>query len=180
MIASFRVLFPVLIVLVAASPGVALAEDPTAATVPAVSRAAILGPDAAACASGSHGSAVLVTVSGFKDRAGNVRVQLYSDNDKDFLRSGMKLTAEGKIFRRVEAATPADGDAAICVQLPGPGRYTLAVLHDRNADGQLNVFSDGFGFPNNPKVSFSPPKADKAAFNAGDGITALSIRLKYF
>jgi uncharacterized protein (DUF2141 family) len=143
------------------------------------SEASILGPDAAACDTQSSEVAALVTVTGFKDRSGKIRVQLYPDNDKDFLRSGKKLTAEGKVFRRVEAPTPAEGDAAICVKLPGAGRYAMAVLHDRNADGKLNVFSDGFGFPNNPKVRLGTPDVDKVAFQAGTGVTALAVRIDY-
>lgn len=140
---------------------------------------AVLGADAAACAEGSSDSAALVTVTGFKDRSGNVRVQLYPANKKDFLRSGKKLTAEGKVFRRVEAPTPADGDASICVKLPAPGHYAMAVLHDRDADGKLDVFSDGFGFPNNPKVRFGSPDVDKVAFEAEVGITKLAITIDY-
>lgn len=158
----------------------ASAEDTATATVASVTVPEILGPDAAACAPQSGKAAALVIVSGFKDHTGNVRVQLYPDNDKDFLRSGRKLKAEGKVFRRVETATPADGDAAVCVQLPGKGRFTMAVMHDRNGDGKLNVFSDGYGFPNNPKVKFGAPDADNVAFDAGDGITQLAIRLRYF
>lgn len=142
--------------------------------------AAILGPDAGACAPEAASVAALVTVSGFKDRSGKIRVQLYPDNDKDFLRSGKKLTAEGKVFRRVDAPTPGDGDAEICVQLPAPGRYALAVLHDRDGDGKLDVFSDGYGFPNNPKVGLGAPDVDKVAFTAASGLTPLAITLDYF
>ena len=139
----------------------------------------VLGPDAAACAPESGGTAALVTVSGFKDRSGNVRLQLYPDNEKDFLRSGKKLTAEGKVFRRVETPMPADGDAVICIKLPQPGRFSMAVLHDRNADGKLNIFSDGFGFPNNPKVRLGTPDVEKVTFTAAQGLTPLAITVGY-
>lgn len=140
----------------------------------------VSGPDAQACAADLQDVAALVTITGFKDRQGNVRLQLYPDNNKDFLRSGKKLTAEGKVFRRVEAPTPEAGDAEICIKLPGPGRYALAALHDRNADGKLNVFSDGYGFPNNPKVGLGAPDVEKVAFSATAGVLNIAITLDYF
>src|SRR5687768_4619744 len=52
---------------------------------------AALGPDAASCREGASEPAVLVNVTGFKNRAGRVRVQLYGSNPSDFLAKGRKL-----------------------------------------------------------------------------------------
>ena len=50
-----------------------------------------LGPDAAACRPGSNRSAVLVTVDGFRERTGNVRVALYGSNPATFLERGQTV-----------------------------------------------------------------------------------------
>lgn len=50
-----------------------------------------------------------------------------------------------------------------------PGTYALAVIHDQDSNGKLSSNAVGypiekFGFSNNPKVYFSPPSFEKAAF----------------
>ncbi len=139
----------------------------------------ILGPDAEACAHTASGPSVLVRVYGFKDRSGNVRVELYPATPEDFLASRTKLTAEGKVFKRIDVPTPAEGDAHICVELPEFGSYALSVLHDRNASGKLDPFSDGFGFPNNPTLGMSKPDVEEATFIAF-GKMNLDIVLNYW
>ncbi len=145
------------------------------------SRAAadVLGPDAEACSHTASGPSVLVRVHGFKDRSGNVRVELYPATPDDFLASRTKLTEEGKVFKRIDVPTPADDDAHICVELPDFGSYALSVLHDRNASGKLDPFSDGFGFPNNPKLGMSKPDVEEATFTAFGKIN-LDIVLNYW
>jgi len=132
------------------------------------------------CDAAGREAVAIVTVSGFKDRTGNVRVELYPATDEDFLAPGRKLREEGKIFQRIDLPTPVDGNAVVCVGLPAEGTYAIAVLHDRNASGKLDPFSDGFGFPNNPRLGFSKPAVSKAAFTAGAGQTRLDVVLNYW
>ncbi len=139
----------------------------------------ILGPEAAACSRIADGPSVLVRVYGFKNRAGNVRVELYPATQEDFLASRAKLTSEGKLFKRFDVRTPESGDVRICVAVPEDGEYSLSVLHDRNASGKLDVFSDGYGFPNNPRLGMSKPSVDKATFTVS-GKAKLDIVLNYF
>ena len=51
------------------------------ASVPGAAQAT-MGPDAAACRNGQGRPAILVTVDGFKERTGNVRVALYGSNPR--------------------------------------------------------------------------------------------------
>lgn len=136
----------------------------------AVSAQPVLGADAAVCAGG--GPAALVRVHGFKDRAGNLRVQLYTDREADFLEKGRKL-------RRVELPVTAAEPMHVCVALPSPGRYTLAVLHDRDANGKLSLSSDGVGFSNNPRLGLGKPDVTRVTFAATAGVTRLSVILNY-
>ena len=173
MLTPKRVFFP-LAVLVTLSFGAA-GSAYSIATSPE-----ILGPDAPSCAPDSAGPAVLLHIDGFKDRKGHVRAELYPPTQADFVAPGSRLRAEGKTFRRIDVPTPESGEASICVQLPGPGTYAMAVMHDRDADSHLDVFSDGFGFPNNPRVGFAIPDVAKVAFTVTTGVTSFEVLLNYW
>ena len=111
----------------------------------------------------------VVTVEGLKDQKGNLRVEVYPDNDRDFLVNRMG---------RTEVPTPT-GEPQICVQLPKPGRFAIVVHQDRDADNSFDVFSDGFGFSNNPKLGFSKPDVDEVAFPTTGKVTHLTVDMHY-
>ncbi len=139
----------------------------------------ILGPQPEACAEGASGPSVLVHVHGFKDLSGNLRVELYPAVEGDFLASRAKLEGEGKVFQRIDMPTPQTGVADVCVALPAPGPYALSVLHDRNASGKLDAFSDGFGFPNNPRLGYGKPDVTEATITV-DGRMRVDVALNYW
>jgi uncharacterized protein (DUF2141 family) len=68
----------------------------------------------------------------------------------------------------------------ICVPVPAPGRYAVAVHHDLNTNGSRDRH-DGGGYSRNPKVSlFSPkPAYAKAAFDVGNGPARVGVTLLY-
>jgi uncharacterized protein (DUF2141 family) len=144
----------------------------TVAATPAAAQT-ILGPDAAACQAGAPGPAVLVRVYGFKDRGGQLRVQLYGNNPDDFL-------AKGKKLQRIDLPMQADGDMVVCVSLPSRGDFAVAVRHDRDGNGKSG-WNDGGGFSGNPKISFPSlkPKHEDSAFTARDGITVVDVVMNY-
>ena len=139
----------------------------------------VLG-DSAACAAGATVPAVLAWIEGFKDRKGKVRLELFPDNDEDFLQDDFILTGAGKTFRRIELPTPPSGPVAICLRAPKSGRYTMALVHDRDGLRKFSFSVDGVGFPGNPKMGWGKPKAEKAMVIVGSGVTILHIRLNYF
>jgi uncharacterized protein (DUF2141 family) len=122
---------------------------------------------------------VEIHVSGFKDRDGKVRAELFSDKKDEFLASRKVLEAQGKIFHRIDIQTPASGEAVICMPVPKPGRYALVVLHDRNANGKLDPFTDGFGFPNNPKLKLGKPDVSLATIAVSNDPYRSNIVLNY-
>jgi len=138
----------------------------------AAAQAQVLGPDAEACHAGARGPAVLVHVQGFKDRAGRVRLQYYTDKPDEYL-------ASGKYLRRVELPVTASGDMAICITLPSPGRYAFVVLHDRDSDGRLSIWSDGIGFSRNPRLGFAKPASTSTVVECGPGVEVMNIVLNY-
>lgn len=153
----------------AALLGLAAAGAACALPAPA---SAQLGPDAAACRS-SSGQAVLVTVDGFRARTGNIRVAIYGSDPRLFL-------ARGQTLRKINVPVTASGAMRICVALPGPGRYAVAVRHDVNGNNHSD-WSDGGGFSRNPRVSLTNlrPRYENVAINVGRGITPVSVVLNY-
>jgi uncharacterized protein (DUF2141 family) len=154
----------------AALAGTALAGAAFALAQPA---AAQLGPDAAACRSGGS-PAVLVTVDGFRQRTGNIRVAIYGSDPRRFL-------ARGQTLKKVNVPVTRGGPMRICVALPGAGRYAIAVRHDVNGDNRRGDWSDGGGFSRNPRVSLTNlrPRYDNVAINVGRGVTQVGVVLNY-
>ena len=129
---------------------------------------------AARCENGMDRPAIKLRVQNFKDRKGNIRAQLYNDKPDEFLEKGKKLL-------RIEFAVPQDDSPVeICVPLEEAGTYALFLLHDRNGNGKANVFSEGFGISNNPKMKLRRPRHDEAAFEVGNEVLDMEIDLQYF
>jgi uncharacterized protein (DUF2141 family) len=148
----------------------------------AAAQAPILGPDAAACRSGSNETALLVVIDGFKHRDGLVRAEVYPANDDDFLKLDHRLKAEGKFFRRIEVAPPRSGPAKICVRLPEPGDYAVVALHTTNVETHRRKFNfreDGVGFVNNPRLGLNQPKAERVSLTARRGVNEEVVILNY-
>lgn len=138
-----------------------------------------LGKAEAACRPNEAGPALLVGITGLKDRKGLLRAELYPDNDSDFLADDAVLINARKTFRRVDLDLPASGPVTLCLRVPGPGRYSLSVLHDRNRNLKWDKLSDGLGFGGNPRLGWSKPKAASASVLAGAGPTRTEIVMNY-
>ncbi|MBC2664107.1 DUF2141 domain-containing protein [Novosphingobium flavum] len=139
-----------------------------------------LGKAEGLCRPGEPGPALLVDVAGLKDHVGNVKLEVYPANDDDFLDDDDALVAEHKVFRRVEQPLPASGPATVCVRIPGPGAYSLVVLHDRNGDHKFNFTSEGIGFAGNPRIGLGLPSASEAAVVVtGSGLSRTAVVMNY-
>ena len=129
--------------------------------------------DPAACRAGG-GPAVNVRISGITPGHGILRVQLYRGTAADWLKSG-------RWINRIEV--PAHGSSAtVCMPVPGPGTYGIAVRHDVNGNGQTDIRTDGGGMSNNPSISIlnlGKPSYDKTAFSVGNDVKTISIQMKY-
>lgn len=136
--------------------------------------------DAGACAPGSSGPAILAHFDGLKDRKGTLRLELYPDNDADFLDDDTSLINSRKTFKRIEVPTPQEGAATICMRIDQPGVYALALIHDRDNARKFSFSSDGVGFPGDPKLGWRKPRAAKAAVKVGDGVAEIHVTMKYF
>ncbi|WP_308910223.1 DUF2141 domain-containing protein [Pseudokordiimonas caeni] len=123
------------------------------------------------CEVPAGGAVVRAEIHNIRSAEGNLRAQIYSNDKAEFLKKGKKLV-------RIEVPALED-DASMCVPLPAPGRYALVILHDRNANGKSDFFSEGFGFSNNPKLGLSAPDHEDVVFDAPPGETLVSIDLQY-
>lgn len=150
-----------------------IAVGAAALTASAAPAQAALGPDAAACSPGANRPAVLVSVNGFKNRVGKLRIQLYGDNPSDFLERGKKL-------KRIDLPVTRGGAMNVCVAVPSAGTYAIAVRHDADANGKSN-WNDGGGFSNNPKLSLLKlkPSHRSTAVTVGRGVKTVPVVLNY-
>ena len=136
-------------------------------------RATALGPDAAACRAAAAAPAVLVRVGGFKARRGMLRVQVYGGDPADFLAKGRKL-------KRIELPVTPTGPMEVCVALPRPGNYAVAVRHDIDGSGKSD-WNDGGGFSRNPHLSLVAlkPRFEDVVIGVGAGPRAIDVVLNY-
>jgi len=64
------------------------------------------------------------------------------------------------------------------------GKYALAVIHDENMNGKLDlnwmgIPTEGYGFSNGAKALLGPPSFDAASFRYTGGPLDMAISLKY-
>jgi uncharacterized protein (DUF2141 family) len=130
-----------------------------------------LDNDLSRCASGP---AVRIQISGVTPAQGILRVQLYRGTEADWLKTGHWLN-------RIEV--PARGaSATVCMPLPGPGTYGIAVRHDVNGNGKTDLRTDGGGMSNNPPISIlnlGRPSYKQTAFSVTNGVKTISIQMRY-
>lgn len=138
-----------------------------------------LGKAEGQCRPNESGPSFLVDVIGIKDRTGMLKLEVYPSNDADFLQDDNILINAGKTFRRVEIEPPQSGAASLCIRVPGPGPYSLSLLHDRDRNRKFGWTVDGIGFASNPKLGWSKPKAVKTRAVAGTGPTRIQIVMNY-
>jgi len=131
------------------------------------------------CRANETGPAFLINVEGLKDRQGMVRVELYPNDDKDFLADDNVLIMAGKTFRRAEMKVPASGPVVLCIRAPSAGTYTLSLLHDRDSNRKLGLSVDGVAFPGDPKLCWGQPKGREARANVGNGPTKINVTMQY-
>ena len=123
------------------------------------------------------GPQVMVRITGFRDRAGQVRVRLFGGSPSTYFDKTRALV-------RVEIPTPRSQPVDICVPAPGPGVYAVDVRHDGNGNGRTDR-QDGGGVSGNPSVSlfdvlFSRrPAPATVQFRVGTGTTVVPVTLMY-
>ncbi|NBC37860.1 DUF2141 domain-containing protein [Novosphingobium sp. FSY-8] len=138
-----------------------------------------LGKAEGKCRPGESGPSLMVEVVGLKDRTGRLKLEIYPNNDADFLMDDNVLVYQGKAFRRVEEDLPPTGPVRLCIRVPAPGTYSLMLLHDRDNNRKFGWWVDGIGFGSNPRLGWSKPKAAHTGVAVGAGPTPTRVVLNY-
>ncbi|MFM7029401.1 MAG: DUF2141 domain-containing protein [Chakrabartia sp.] len=143
---------------------------------PGAGAAQALGPNPGLCDGGAE-PAILVKVSGLKNRNGKIRVRTFTGDPDTYFNKKYAL-------KRLEYPTPAAGPVEICVPVSAPGVYAVDIRHDANDNGDTDR-SDGVGASGNPKFSLwhilfgKKPPAQQVQIAVGRGTTIVAIQVRY-
>lgn len=155
----------------------ALTATAIAATVMGGSTAASANTNAPNCAGPVSDTWINVTVDGVRNGNGLMAVTLYADEPRKF------LVKKGSMYvGRVDASAP---ETRMCLFVPKPGVYALAVYHDEDSSrnlkrsGVLGLPEEGFGFSNNPPTIASIPSFRSVRLNISKSGLSTRIHLKY-
>jgi len=116
-----------------------------------------------------------VNVKNVKSASGLVAVTLYADNSKKF------LVKHGSLYvGRVPAKA---GTTRVCIYVPKPGVYAVAVYHDQDGNRKFNRSGIGFpkepfGFSNNASTLAGLPAFKSVRINVPKDGFEMSITLK--
>ena len=116
-----------------------------------------------------------LAITGLRSEKGNVLVCL-SANPEYF----PDCTEDKKARKLKVSATHA---ASIQIAGVKPGIYAVALIHDENANGKMDLRlflpREGFGFSRNPRIGMGPPKFKSAQFTVGADDERYDVRMKY-
>lgn len=120
------------------------------------------------------GPAVWMQVTNVEGSSGTMRFQLYPGTSADWLESG-------RWINRIELPARS-GTMMVCMPVPRPGNYAIAIRHDKNGNGRTDITRDGGGMSNNPSINvfnLGKPGIDKTRFTIGREVLPMSIRMRY-
>jgi uncharacterized protein (DUF2141 family) len=127
------------------------------------------------CAGTVSDMKLVVVVEDVRSERGLMVSTLYPGDATKFLKLGGAL--------QVWRAAVSKPVTSVCVWLPGPGVYSMAVYQDVNSNGKFDhkVLRgiEPFGFSDNPPIAFSQPKYEATAFRASGPETTIHVKLNY-
>ena len=115
-------------------------------------------------------------VDGVRNGTGLIAVTLYPDSSSKF------LAKHGSLYvGRVDART---GTNRVCIFVPKPAVYAVAVYHDENANQSFNrtgmgLPAEGYGFSNNPSTIAGLPSFRSVRLNVPKPGLTTQVQLKY-
>lgn len=145
-------------------------------SVAALALAAPAAAQAPDCTGTPSDTKLYVDVANVKASTGLIAVTLYGDSRKKF------LATRGSLYvGRVPAKA---GTTRVCIYLPAPGYYGLAVYHDANGNRRfdkngLGLPAEAFGFSRNAKTLFGLPSWDSVRMHVPRTGMRTTVRLKY-
>ena len=91
----------------------------------------------------------------------------------------VKVDTKGGKISKIKL--PVTGKAMdVCVPVPAPGRYAVAIHHDLNANGSRDI-NDGAGYSNNPKLSLAnlKPAFSRTSVQVGAEPRRVGVVMQY-
>jgi uncharacterized protein (DUF2141 family) len=137
---------------------------------------AVVASPAAACTGRPSATRLFVNVDNVRSSQGLIAVTLYADD------RGRFLAKRGSLY--VGRVPARQGRTRVCIHLPEPGIYALAVYHDADGDRSfdrtaLGLPAEGFGFSNNPPTFFGLPNFDRVRVNVARTGLSTTVKLNY-
>jgi len=125
-----------------------------------------------AVAPGSDSGDLEIEIVGLRSSVGQVRIAVF-DSEEEWLGTATHakvVDLEGTECRWIVEGIPL-------------GDYGIAVFHDVNENGKndrnlLGIPKEPYGFSNNVRASFGPPKWSKAKFSVVTPSTTIRIKVK--
>jgi uncharacterized protein (DUF2141 family) len=138
--------------------------------------AAAAAPAAANCTGPPSPVRLFVNVDNVRSSRGLIAVTLYTNDRRKF------LARRGSLY--VGRVPARQGRTWLCIHVPKPGTYALAVYHDADSDRSfdrtgLGLPDEGFGFSNNPPTFFGLPNFDRVRIRVPKTDLATTVRLHY-
>ncbi len=141
--------------------------------------AALSAPAAAGegdCTGTASRTHLFVIVENVRSSRCLIAVTVYTDDRRKF------LARRGSLY--VGRVPARQGRTRVCIHVPSPGTYALAVYHDADADRSfdrtgLGLPDEGFGFSNNPPTFFGLPNFDRVRIKVARTGLSTTIRLHY-
>lgn len=128
------------------------------------------------CTGPPSATKLYVLVSNVRAARGLIAVTLYADDRSKF------LAHHGSLYvGRVPATAPT---TRVCIHVPHPGTYGLAVYHDEDANRKfkrsgIGLPAEGYAFSNNAPTIFGLPSFRSVRFAVPRSDTQTAVKLKY-
>jgi uncharacterized protein (DUF2141 family) len=130
----------------------------------------------ASCTGPASATRLYVNVQNIQSSDGLIAVTLYADDSSRF------LARRGALYvGRVPAHSPS---TRVCIHLPRPGTYALAIYHDADANRSFNrtgvgLPAEGYGFSNNASTMFGLPSFSAVRLAIPRTNMQTTVRLRY-
>lgn len=124
----------------------------------------------------AHAADLTITVKGVRSADGAVFLAVY-DSESSFMK-----VPQAKTTRRMDAGK---GDLKVVIHGLPAGKYAIAGYHDENGNGKLDTNAlgmpeEGYGFSNDARGVFGPPKFSEAVFEFdGESDKAIAFSILY-
>ena len=118
-----------------------------------------------------------IEVRGVRSGDGRVYVAVHGPESKDTFPSGDDVVSGLRESARI-------GTLRFVVSDLPAGRYAVNAFHDENDNGELDtnlvgIPSEGYGFANDPRVTFGPPDFDAAAVTVSESSGVAVLTMSY-